>query len=300
MEENSQNKKKRRWWKAVIYWIIYLAVIILLSIAMRIFLLLSVVIPSYSMAPTLMPGDFVFVNKAIPGGRIPVKSWSDFWYGRNRELKRVKGWRSVRRNDVVVFNFPYPYSSGKIETNLNLFYAKRCVAVAGDTFYIDNGIFRVVNCPDTLGYYPHQQDVSRMQSKQVARPGTWDCFPFDTVHYRWNIKNFGPLYIPKVNDTLAIDSVNVKLYKNLIEYETNRSLSVENGQVMLGNDTVRQYVFRKNYYFMAGDYAIDSRDSRYWGLLPEDHITGKAFLIWKSQNRDTGKWQWKRFFKKVK
>jgi signal peptidase I len=48
---------------------------------------------------------------------------------------------------------------------------------------------------------------------------------------------------------------------------------------------------------MAGDHVKDSRDSRYWGLLPEDHIVGKAFVIWKSKNRDTGKYQWKRFFK---
>ncbi|MDR2424306.1 MAG: signal peptidase I [Prevotellaceae bacterium] len=299
MEEDKKNKKKWRWLKEVIFWIVFLIVSILLAIAMRIFLLASFVIPSYSMAPTLMPGDFVMVNKAIPGGRIPIKSWSDFWYGRDRTLKRVKGWRAIRRNDVVVFNFPYPYSSDKIETNLDLFYAKRCVAVPGDTFYIDNGIFRVRNCPDTLGYYPHQQAVSQIQSQQDARPGTWNCFPFDTVHYRWNIKNFGPLYIPKINDTLAIDSANVKLYKNLIEYETNLSIKVENGRVILDKDTVTHYIFRKNYYFMTGDHAIDSRDSRYWGLLPEDHITGKAFIIWKSENRDTGKWQWKRFFKAI-
>jgi signal peptidase I len=47
---------------------------------------------------------------------------------------------------------------------------------------------------------------------------------------------------------------------------------------------------------MAGDNLFDSKDSRYWGLLPEDHIVGKAFMIWKSQNMDSGKWQWKRFF----
>jgi signal peptidase I len=52
-----------------------------------------------------------------------------------------------------------------------------------------------------------------------------------------------------------------------------------------------------NYYFMAGDYIFDSHDSRYWGLLPEDHIIGRAVMIWKSEDITTGKFRWKRFFR---
>ena len=35
---------------------------------------------------------------------------------------------------------------------------------------------------------------------------------------------------------------------------------------------------------MTGNLAYDSHDSRYWGLLSEDHIVGKAFLVWKSKD----------------
>jgi signal peptidase I len=51
---------------------------------------------------------------------------------------------------------------------------------------------------------------------------------------------------------------------------------------------------------MAGDWVSDSKDSRYWGLLPEDHIVGKAAIIWKSEDIETGKYRWSRFFKKIK
>jgi signal peptidase I len=68
----------------------------------------------------------------------------------------------------------------------------------------------------------------------------------------------------------------------------------------MNGQPLASYYFQKNYYFMSGDYTEDSQDSRYWGLTPEEYIVGKAAFIWKSVDRNTGKFRWKRFLKKIR
>ena len=153
--------------------------------------------------------------------------------------------------------------------------------------------------PDTLGSYTNQLHYANLAEEDMES-WVWGCFPYDTVHYRSTNRDFGPLYVPRKGDVLPIDTNSIKLYLNLIRYETGKEVRVQGDSVFLDNDLLYSYVFEKDCYFMAGDWGIDSQDSRYWGLLPEDHIVGKAAFIWKSEDPYTGKFRWKRFLKTVK
>jgi signal peptidase I, bacterial type len=280
--------------KTIFHYVIIVFIAFALAFALRVFLLASFSIPSPSMEPAIMAGDYIIVNKQIPGPRV-YKNFN-FKKGGKVETHRFRGIRKIKRNDVLVFNFPY--IDGRIEMDLNVNYIKRCIAVPGDFFSIENGIYKVKGVTDVLGHLPHQQEVSRTPREEF-RPEIWNTFPFDTSHYNWNVKYFGPLYVPGAGDTLTIDILNYRLYKNLIEYETDKQLLVRNGSVYLGDALLNHYVFQQNYYFMSGDWARDSQDSRYWGLLPEDHIIGKAVMVWQSRDINTGKRKWERAFKKI-
>ena len=250
------------------------------------------------MEPAILAGDFIIANKLIPGPRVFKNVWQIRINGKV-QTKRFKGIREIRRNDILIFNFPYVGKWDKIDMALNIYYLKRCVALPDDTILIENGILKIENYPDSVGCIFRQQELSKMTQDDFPS-GVWQSFPFDSIHYQWDIKDFGPLYVPKAGATIAIDTMNVRLYKNLIEYETNKNLSVRDGLVYLGDEMINDYTFRMNYYFMAGDNIFDSQDSRYWGLLPEDCIIGKVAIVLKSVDPQTGKFRWKRFLKAIK
>ena len=269
---------------------------VLLAIGLRIFIFATFTIPTPSMRPSIEEGDRVFVSKLIPGPRI-MTNFLSLKSGETPQYKRLPGWRNIRRNDVLIFNFPYS-NWDYLDLDMSVFYAKRCVALPKDTFYIENGIYKVKGVADTLGNYPDQKQFYKIPYQQLEQH-IYNCFPHDE-HYGWTTKNFGPFYIPAKGDSLSINSDNIVLYKNLIIYETKKSISTNDGKVLLDDSIINHYVFSKNYYFIAGDFVFDSQDSRYWGLLPEDHIVGKVSFIYKSIDPNTGKNRWKRFLKTVK
>ena len=67
----------------------------------------------------------------------------------------------------------------------------------------------------------------------------------------------------------------------------------------LGDSLIQEYRFMENYYFMGGDNMENSKDSRYWGLLPEPYIVGVATRIWKSVYASTGEMRWNRVMKEI-
>jgi signal peptidase I len=277
--------------------VVFTVLVIVLAFALRVFLFSTFVIPSPSMEPALTSGDKIIVNKLIPGPRI-FKNLGFIDGTIKPRLNRLRGVRQVKRNDVLVFNYPYNGGSS-MAINMSVHYVKRCMALPGDTFYIENGFYHVKGCSDTLGNFQNQMKLSLSSKDNYILNGVYTCFPYHEK-FNWNVDSFGPLYVPQKGVRMQLDSMNIVLYHKIIEYETEKSVSVKSDKIYLNDSLITSYCFLSNYYFMAGDYVQDSQDSRYWGLLPEDNIVGKVAVIWKSQNPHTGKIRWDRVMKRVK
>jgi len=172
--KNPAVRKVAEWTDAIIFALIAVYFI-------NIFIFQNYKIPSSSLEKTLLVGDFLFVSKMTYGPRVPntplsfplaqhtlpvigTKSYLDWpqW-----DYKRLKGFREVERNDIVVFNFPTGdtvaqkmenpdyytlckiYGYEEVNTNKSRFgniiyrpvdrrenYVKRCIGMPGDTLQI--------------------------------------------------------------------------------------------------------------------------------------------------------------------
>lgn len=243
----------------------------------RIFITDTFTIPTESMLPTLHPGDRIFVNKTLMGARI----YTDFHFDKKGiELKcfRTKGIRAIKHNDIVAFNMPN--KDWQIKFVINYVFCKRCVALPGDSISIINGFYHNNNYSGTLGNRQQQLALSNLPDSLIS-PGALRTIPFEDHLPIWTIKKLGPLYIPRKGDILDVNTQNAALYKILLEYETRQEIDInwEKHQVSLNGKPFRKHVFQHDYYFMAGDNVLDSYDSRYWGLVPDDYLIGIVTCI---------------------
>ena len=126
--------------------------------------------------------------------------------------------------------------------------------------------------------------------------GLYPYYNSDTTH-KWSIDNYGPIIIPKRGSTIPLTQDNVVRYQRCIQVYEGNIFENNNGVITINGVAATTYTFKMNYYWMMGDNRHNSLDSRYWGFVPEDHVVGKASLIWFSWE---GGPRWNRLFNGIK
>lgn len=184
-------------------------------------------IPSGSMIPSLLVGDWLFVNKLRFGPHIPFTNVN------------LPGYAEPERYDIAVFVSP-PQVDQPWDPTPTL--VKRIVGMPGDTLYMRDARLFVNGIEQRQGYGASSEpgdpnEVSPLfdWQKQVAlRASRFGAAPAQPTHDNW-----GPLVVPP------------------------------------------------GHYFMMGDNRYNSKDSRYWGLVPRENIRGRPLFVYYSWDPDS-------------
>lgn len=146
-----------------------------------------------------------------------------------------------------------------------------------------------------------QSAVSKVSIRMDAQ-GDYQAHIFPhSRNFPFNNDFWGPLVVPKKGLTVALNDTNVVLYERIIRNFENKNLEIKDGRVFIDGNMVDKYTFEMDYFFMMGDNRDNSADSRSWGFVPEDHIVGKAWVIFFSYNPQpkNGGIRWNRIFQRI-
>lgn len=157
-------------------------------LVLRAFLVEAYRIPSGSMIPALLIGDWLFVNKAIYGAHVPFTNAS------------LPAYREPKRGDVVVFVSPYQADEAQFGRDPTPTLVKRLVGAPGDTVYMREGLLYVNGIAQRQGFGAQEQDPGMAnsvdplfdwQKKVGLKASRFGAAPAQPTHDDW-----GPLVVP--------------------------------------------------------------------------------------------------------
>lgn len=199
-------------------------------------------IPSGSMMPTLLDGDFILVNKFNYGLRDPIARHKFYENG------------SPERGDVAVFKFP-------LDTRID--YIKRIIGLPGDRIiYRDKSLYIQPACQPTDETCP---EMKKVVTEFVSKG-----------EYGESLYRYTSVMPNKTHDILLDNNTNARLQASNFCRHAGARLCQQSGTAR------DEYIVPPGHYFAMGDNRDNSSDGRFWGFVPEEYLVGEAVAIWMS------------------
>ncbi|WP_432481269.1 signal peptidase I [Moraxella sp. ZY200743] len=229
--------------------------ILLLIVIVRSFVIEPFTIPSSSMVPTLHTGDFVVVDKSSYGLRLPVTH------------TKILNTGSPERGDVAVFRYPL---------EPNMYYIKRVIGLPGDTVSYKDGNLSVNGEQVATKKVEHGIDDELLNILMPKQIQNYVLSDDERARLGREEEKFAHYY----QESLGEHRYLVRYLGDLNSSSQGDFLKEVAPEVIASEGKEWSIQVPANQYFVLGDNRDSSKDSRYWGFVPEENLSGKATYIW--------------------
>lgn len=241
--------------------------VLIIVLVLRSFVYEPFQIPSRSMMPTLLVGDFILVEKFAYGLKDPITQTTLINTGK------------PKRGDIAVFKYPRDPSTDFI---------KRVIGLPGDKIVYDM-------MSKKLHIYPNCDKAICNEEISVtygtAYPSEWTLLLQNVPGgQRINGMKSIPIEEPISTATQLREEERVET----IDKVSHRIMTIPGDMTMpefiQPGLPVGTWIVPEGHYFMMGDNRDGSSDSRFWGFVPEKNLVGKATTIWMSFEKVENEW----------
>ncbi len=228
----------------------------------------------------------------VPGDYLELKNSVLYVNGKKADIAQ----NQLLRYDIRQFAGPNKLSKYELEANVN-YYSGQLESYADSAYtmvFINKRNFRRLQSDYPDANYTLKREKQYIDG-ELEQTGSeiienLSYFPNDlSVNNR--VSDFKKFWIPKKGVSIKLTKENIPYYRRIISvYEGHTLKENADGTFVIDGKKTNKYTFEMNYYWMMGDNRFNSADSRMWGFVPEDHIVGKASMVWFSSGPNGVRW----------